>query len=711
VCIPNAISVRWLLSSLRGSRTALLTLMLTAAAALHAQPSPDKQFEITAITIEGNATLTTTELRGQMATKETPGFFNKFLFNSISERLGRKNEYLNLGMLASDVERFRKYYENRGFSEVRVDTQLRYDYDNSSVTIGVHIREGYRSIVQQLTYVGIVDQPATVWEDIKSSPKIVPGDPYVVPLLDEEVRRVLRIFADNGFPNAEFVRDSSAAQFFLSSRNYSIKLFFRAGHRYIFGPITVKQQIDTALGGKLREDITDEIVTRQMDYAPGDFFSAAKRLTSEHNLNRLGIFDLRRLDTFVPPMGDSSIRVPSQVTIRPRDKHELAPELLVSDQDGAFNLGAGLGYTNRNFFGGARIFNPRVRLQTQTILRFPDYFKVDDDAVSNLDMGFELVQPYIFTNRIKGTWSFSYILDKQKPYLQYIFRNKLGFTGKFAEYTSGVLEFTLENIDLRTNSVFTALQQNPEIKRELDYLQGRQFNSILSFTIQRDMTNDLFSPSSGFVHAITVEEAGLLPIAIRKFVPTLPFTQFVRGILLGRWYSDRSDHRFIILASKLKAGIEGKYGESKGDSTRTIPQMHRFYGGGGSSVRGWASRDLIASGEPLLGGDLSLEASIELRINFLQSLRDDLFDKLWVVSFLDMGNVWGSVRDFRFETVAMATGLGIRYETPFGPFRLDWGIRIYNPAEGPGRQWITQRRLVGDTFRDGVFHFGIGHAF
>jgi outer membrane protein assembly factor BamA len=711
VGVSSAIPVSVLNRSPQGIRCIVVLALLFAAHPLLSQPAPARRFEVSSISFDGNSTFASSELKGQIKTRETPGFFNKFLFNNISERLGRKNEYFDAVLFGSDADRLRKYYENRGFSEVRIDTLVRFDIDRSCVELTVRIHEGYRSIIQQVTYRGIVDQPPTVWEDIRKSPRISTGDPFVASLVDEEVRRVLKVFADNGFPNAEFVRDSSTAQFFVSSKNYSIRLEFRAGRRYLFGPITVKQEIDTLHGERYREDITDEIVTRQMDYQQGDFYSLARRISSEHNLNGLGIFDLRRIETYVPSAEDSSIEIPSRVTLRPRNKHEVAPEVLVSDQDGAFNFGGGIGYTDRNFFGGARTFNPRLRFQTQTILSFPDYFKVGDDAVSNLDLTFEVVQPYIFSNRFKGTWSFSYILDKQKPYLQYIFRNKLGISGKFAEYTSGVLEFTLENIDLRTNANFTALQQNPEIKRELDNLEGRQFNSILSFTLQRDMTNDLFSPTSGFVHAMTVEEAGLIPIAIQKLVPTLPFTQFVRAILVGRWYSDLTDHRFVVLATKLKAGIEDKYGESWRDSTRAIPQTHRFYGGGGNSIRGWASRDLIASGEPLLGGNLSLEASIEVRANLLQSLRDGLLDKVWLVSFLDMGNVWGNLRDFNFSEVAIAAGIGLRYETPFGPFRLDWGIRVYNPAEIPGYRWITQRRLIHETFSDGVLHFGIGHAF
>ena len=703
--VPNALRILPSGPPTCGLCGAFLALILLTVAPLQAQPASQRQFEITSITLEGQKSFNVGELRTQMTTRETPGFFNKFLYNSISERLGRKNEYLNPVAFAADAERIRKFYENRGFSEIRVDTAMRFDRDRGTVDLTIRINEGYRSVIEQVLYKGIVDQPPEVWEDIRRSPRIYAGDPFSRQGLDEEVNRVIRIFADNGFPNATFIRDpdSSYARRYASTKNYFIRLIFHPGHRYLFGPITVRQEIDTARGEQPRPDITDDIVLRQMDYQPGDFYSLARRIDSERNLNRLGIFDLRRIETAVPRAQDSSIFVPSLVTIRPRNKHELAPELLVSDQDGAFNLGGGLGYINRNFFGGARTFNPRLRFQTQTLGRFPNYFKVDDDAVSNLDLTFELVQPYVLTNRVKGTWSFSYILDKQKPYLQYIFRNKFGFSGRFAEFTTGNLEWTLESVELRKNQNFKAILEN--------YLEPEQFNSILSFTIQRDMTNDLFSPTEGFVHAATVEEAGLISLAAHHIFPNLPFTQFVRGILVGRWYSDKTDHRFLILASKLKAGIEEKYGESRGDSLRTIPQTHRFFAGGGNSIRGWASRDLIASGDPQLGGNLSLEASLEVRTNLLQGLRDGFLDKMWLVQFIDIGNVWGDVKDFQLATVAMATGIGIRYETPFGPFRLDWGIRIFNPAESSGHQWITERRLIGETFRDGVFQFGIGHAF
>ncbi len=84
---------------------------------------------------------------------------------------------------------------------------------------------------------------------------------------------------------------------------------------------------------------------------------------------------------------------------------------------------------------------------------------------------------------------------------------------------------------------------------------------------------------------------------------------------------------------------------------------------------------------------------------------------MWIVQFFDFGNLWPKVGDFRVRDIALAAGIGFRYDTFFGPFRIDWGFRIYDPAEPAGRYWITQKRLLGQTFKEGVFHFGIGHAF
>lgn len=246
---------------------ATLPLVLLAAPdpLLRAQTAAHQQYEISSITFEGNESFTASELLGQMTTRETPGGFNKFLYANISERLGRKNEYFIAVAFYQDAERIKRFYENRGFSMVKVDTVLHFSAENATADLTLRITEGYRSLIEQVVYGGILEYPETIWEDLRRAPKIYPADPYNSQLLEDEVSRVLRVYADNGFPNAQFVRDSSYARRYTSSNNYMVKLVFSPGHRYIFGDITLRQDVDTLRGEAFREDITDDIVLRQLD--------------------------------------------------------------------------------------------------------------------------------------------------------------------------------------------------------------------------------------------------------------------------------------------------------------------------------------------------------------------------------------------------------------------------------------------------------------
>jgi outer membrane protein assembly factor BamA len=702
----------------------LLQVLLVAAALsvvphrAPASPSVQEQqggsvaYEVRSLLFAGNSEITSDELEAVMTTRETPGAFAKFLHYSISEALGRKKEYLDMIVFSGDLERLKSLYVNRGFREARIDTSLRFFAEKKTVEITITITEGYRSVIDTMTVQGLADAPEPIATELVTERKIGKGDPYDARLLEEEVKRILRLLYDNGYPHAAYLQDSSAARHYASTRNFSVTLTFSMGKPYRFGEVGIEQEVDTLRGKTRRNDITDDILLDALTYGPGDIYSLAKKTESEDNLSRLGVFELRRLDLLVPRAEDTSVTVPTRILIRPYDKHELAPDIFVSDEDGAFNIGTGLSYTNRNFLGGARQFTTRLRFRTQTIAEFPHYFEKDGTAVSNLDLTFQVIQPYVFTNMIKGSWTFSLIVDKQKPYRQNILRNKFGFSGRHAEFTTGYLDWSLESSHLQLSRSFDPNTNDEDIRRALRLLQEEQFNSILGYTIQRDKSNDLFNPSSGFIHTATIEEAGIFPVILEKvFSIRTPYTRFYRALLSGRWYVDLTGHRYSIVALKVKLGTEDKYGESLRDTNRAIPQTSRFFAGGGSSVRGWNSRGLIARGNPQFGGNFLGELSVEARINLLQALKDSPLSKVWFVVFLDAGNVWPRAIDFTPRTIAMATGVGLRYETLFGPFRIDWGLRLYDPVAPEGQRWVTQRNFLKQTVMQSAFHFGIGQAF
>lgn len=124
--------------------------------------------------------------------------------------------------------------------------------------------------------------------------------------------------------------------------------------------------------------------------------------------------------------------------------------------------------------------------------------------------------------------------------------------------------------------------------------------------------------------------------------------------------------------------------------TDTIPLQERFFNGGENTVRSFKENELgpkDAENNPI-GGEAWSAASVELR--------RVVYGHLDAALFYDLGNVVLEHTDyFDFRGYREAIGLGLRYELPVGPLRLDWGV---NPDP------------EGDEVRS-VLHFSVGMAF
>ena len=81
----------------------------------------------------------------------------------------------------------------------------------------------------------------------------------------------------------------------------------------------------------------------------------------------------------------------------------------------------------------------------------------------------------------------------------------------------------------------------------------------------------------------------------------------------------------------------------------------------------------------------------------------DLRGKLGVVAFLDGGNVWTQSWGVNLSDLRYDVGPGLRYQTPIGPIRFDFGYQL-NPI--PGLEVNGQPQ----THRWRI-HFSIGQAY
>jgi len=221
----------------------------------------------------------------------------------------------------------------------------------------------------------------------------------------------------------------------------------------------------------------------------------------------------------------------------------------------------------------------------------------------------------------------------------------------------------------------------------------------------------VFSPSQGDFLSITLEESGMVPSLLTKNRNKLRYSQFVKFTLFGKYFQPIFND-YGILATKLKVGQAFQYG--KDQALYPIPLNRRFFAGGSNSLRGWFARGIGNVLNPELGGNLIIEATLESRIRMSKSKKELAFidaNKIWLVFFADFGNIWNNLKEIHLYDFSISTGVGFRYDLFFGPLRIDFGLKGYDPYDKEGKKWITEKPFIKKVLGKGQVHFGIGHAF
>jgi outer membrane protein insertion porin family len=663
-----------------------------------------KKYEVDQLRIEGNNTLSTDQILNVMHTRETPWAVWKWIYGLLDAEIlgGQKPEYFDLIAFSSDYSQVKRYYEDQGFFHSKIDTSIIFDHRKEKVSLTMTIAEGRRSLIDTIMYNGFENLSGDVLEELTSNKQIEVGNPYSQDKIELELRRIVDIFANNGYVNVKNVKLD--ALHYASTDNITIIFNFNPGKRYTFDGISIDQDTTS------RQSLDSKIVLRHLDFQSGEFYSESKKIESERNLNRLGIFETTKIENALPDSSSASSSIPVRVFVRTRPFQELTPEIGVNDENNAFNVMLGIGYSHRNFFGGARNFSTRLRFNIQSIqfkTLLSDNALRDSSLVSKAELTTQLIQPYFINNKTSISAAFSAMIDKQTTYYIPSLSFRLGTQSQTATYTRLFIDWNLQLSDPKN---VATLQDT--INQELGFI--KQFNSFVTVTLQRDKRNDIFYPSAGIFQSISLEEGGIFPRAFGKNLGlNLPYSQYVKMVLNGQWYLDPGKKQNLIWATRWRIGAAILYGDSPLDR---IPLTQRFYSGGSGSVRGWKARFLGAVPDSLknVGGNAMFEGTLEARWNLLKnagSLWFIDFEKFSFVFFFDCGNFWSDPQKMRLSEIAMAFGLGLRYNTVAGPIRIDFGMKMYDPAAPMNRRWVTQKRFFPETFNGGVIHLGVGHTF
>lgn len=200
-------------------------------------------------------------------------------------------------------------------------------------------------------------------------------------------------------------------------------------------------------------------------------------------------------------------------------------------------------------------------------------------------------------------------------------------------------------------------------------------------------------------------------------VADIPFSQYEKGEFDYAYNHYINEKNRIVFHGKL--GLEYPYANDL-----MVPFEKRFFGGGANGVRGWSVRTLGPGGyNPENDRDfVSQSGNMELVLN--AECRSKLFWILEGAAFVDAGNIW-NLRNYEYQhggtfyidqfykQIALACGLGLRFDFTYFICRFDLGMKCYDPAttekgKPVNRQWFRSYPDWNDRF---ALHFAIGYPF
>jgi outer membrane protein assembly factor BamA len=720
---------------------AFLAVTLVSRADALAQstgPLPDRDILSAApgivvnLQFDGNDSLSDAELATVTATK-VPGWFSRFIYHIpiIGSSIGSTYDTIDYATLQRDTAVLNRYYKDHGFLLAKSTFEVRADRKDIQAyqdwlrkraayrvpptddrgpllqdTVIFHIVEGPAFTVSHVTFTGLENMPEEFQPELTEHETLKSGSRWNYEVAGAEAARIDSIMVENGYPY--FRRDTMLVMNTIGTTTVNVEYFYKTGPRLKFGPVHIVYDTNTLE----RTHVADRVILAQLLVDTG-WYRQSLVQRSEANLTHLNAFDLVRvsLDTsYLNSRTDSAldgIAVPVEVFLRLRLRAEVTPGVYAGTGNQGFVIGGTAGYNNRNLTGVAD--NIDFSLAYQALPSSQKRYS------TNLDYTI----PYIGLGRIPLATGVGGSYEEQKPVADT--NVAVYYTTTYSAHVgSSIILSKLDNRTTLSPDITLQKTHSEGDERIRKVLPLNQYGLIPAISYQDDRTNDVFNPTSGHLFN------GLVDVGVP--VPgNTASSQFLRAVPLYKQYIDLSNKGVSVIAGRIRLGKTLLFSP---DNPSTVPPPERrFYGGGSASVRGWPERSMLVSGDtaadPTFGGYNVVEGTLEWRYAPFQ------YDHEWtswqklsapirIVLFYDVGNVWDNTVPMGSQ-LAHTVGIGLRYNTLFGPLRFDWGLKLWDPSgqfvhQGYTRikpsdkgAWIWSHVFANPDVM--TFQFAIGQAF
>ena len=455
---------------------------------------------------------------------------------------------------------------------------------------------------------------------------------------------------------------------------------------------------------------------RMITYRPGRYYSSKQQNTTLNRLINLPAFKFVK-NRFEPSRDsirkDSSHFLNAYYYLTPAKRNSIQAELdAFTKENNFFGTQVSLNYRTRNAFreaeqlgvkvygaiettSGAAVKNNNFRLGTEITLKVPKY----------VTPFFRIKENFFYPPNTNFLLGYEY-LRKDIYYTKNLFRFSLDATWKpnvQQQYTVSPIALSY----LQASSITDSFRKEALLNPSLNYTVYSEtvLGSYASYTYNSNFRSKKNKVYFNAGIDLSGNLAGLFTGSKSyrsKSVFGVPFAQYVK-IDVDYHYTRRLTNGYD-WANRLLVGIGIPYNNS-----RILPLTKLYTIGGSNSIRGFRSRTLgPGSYKPtpkdqrffqVIGGDYKLLANTELRVPFSKTLSGAIF--------LDVGNIWtkdtvlfgpqGKFTKNFLKELAVATGLGIRFDAVVLLIRADLGTPLRKPYLPDSKRWVFNNFNFGSA--------------
>jgi len=666
-----------------------------------------KKVELNSIKFKGNLNFSDSKLKLVIYSQETPMWIWKFL-NSFTG-FGREAAYFDSSLIKIDIQALSEFYMTNGFFDSKVAYSYTIDTSAAAADLVYEITEGKPSNFGNVNLSGLISIPGHTYKNILDNFSIDSTKRFSQNLVQENIDKIVTNLQNNGYMNASF--DSTIVYKDTMKLKADMSVYFSPGNLYSIDDIMIKTK------GEGAPYVEDTLIVQLTDIKRGDLYSQEKIRRSQVRLFRTGMFNSISV-TGIKSDSLTSL-IPIEVNGSIGKMNELSPEVIVNNQNSEFNMGLGASYTRKNFLGRARRFTATGSFGIQDLFQinldnlFNNFSMYDNTNFGYADARIKVEQPFLFNEPIVGILEAYYTISKSSAYNVLKYGGKLSFEFEMPQYTflnSLSSYYNLEINNQYSRVIVDEIKNEDGSVTEIDSLVRKPSNlSIIGVDLKSLKSNDPVFPSGGNNTTLLIEEANFLSYLTAKLAKReYAGAMFYKLLGSTAFYFPVTSIKNSVWGLKLKSGFIHAYRGSIDD----IPSDKKFFVGGASSLRGWSQRDQeinpiaenSTADDPGSGGTFMFEGSAEFRLKFLSDLGSTLF--------IDWGRSWREYKDFRFSDIAINIGFGFKYYTSFAPFRIDIGIKTYNPSSPVDKsKWLFDKSFNSSFWDAFTFQFGIGEAF